>query len=375
MTKKKILLLGDICPTEDTVSYFNNGDSDNLLGELKSVIVSSDIVVGNLEYPIVSKSKAIEKCGPTLSGTIESLHCLKKCGFDILSLANNHIGDYGSEGVVETLDSCNLLGIPSFGAGKNIEDAANYHVQNVQGKKIGFVSFAEHEFNAATRNDAGANIFDPYTSFDFIREVKEKTDYLIVLYHGGVEYYRYPSPELMKKCRKFIESGADLVSCQHSHCVGAEEDYLDGKIVYGQGNSIYGYRKNHSMWNEGLAISIEVSNEGIELSYIAFNWTSSGIRLETDRTVILDKFMERSHEIQNKDFVTEKWLDFCSTSSAHYLPMYLGLSVNTNRLNRVLKNGIIDTLYTKRQKMVSNNIIRCNSHYEVIRTILQSEED
>ena len=66
-----------------------------------------------------------------------------------------------------------------------------------------------------------------------------KCDYTIVLYHGGKEYYRYPSPNLQRVCRYMIEKGTDLVICQHSHCIGCEENYLSGKIVYGQGNFIF----------------------------------------------------------------------------------------------------------------------------------------
>lgn len=64
-------------------------------------------------------------------------------------------------------------------------------------------------------------------------------DYTIVLYHGGKEHYRFPSPNLQKYCRKFIEKGANIVICQHSHCIGCEENYKNGKIIYGQGNFLF----------------------------------------------------------------------------------------------------------------------------------------
>ena len=57
--------------------------------------------------------------------------------------------------------------------------------------------------------------------------------------NGGKEHYRYPSPDLQKICRKFIDKGADLVVCQHSHCIGCEEKYNHGTIVYGQWNFLF----------------------------------------------------------------------------------------------------------------------------------------
>lgn len=64
-----------------------------------------------------------------------------------------------------------------------------------------------------------------------------------MLYHGGKEYYRYSSPNLQKTCRKMTEKGADLVLCQHSHCIGSYEEYNDSTILYGQGNFIFNMKK------------------------------------------------------------------------------------------------------------------------------------
>jgi len=104
------------------------------------------------------------------------------------------------------------------------------------GKKIGIYACAETEFSIAEDNRAGANPFDPLESLDHIADLKSKCDFVIVLYHGGKELYRFPSPYLRKVCRKIVEKGADLVICQHSHCIGAFENYHDSVIVYGQGN-------------------------------------------------------------------------------------------------------------------------------------------
>ena len=114
----------------------------------------------------------------------------------------------------------------------------------IGGVTIGLMAFAEHEFNLAGKNVAGANGFDSFESFNEIKESKTKCDYLVILFHGGVEYHKYPSPLLQKRCRKMVLSGANLILCQHSHCIGAMETYKEGTIVYGQGNSVFGYKDN-----------------------------------------------------------------------------------------------------------------------------------
>src|SRR5699024_1436352 len=106
----------------------------------------------------------------------------------------------------------------------------------------------------------GANPFDPLESFDHIQELKSKCDYVIVLYHGGKERYRYPSPYLQKVCRKFAQKGADLIVCQHSHCIGAYEEFEGSTIIYGQGNFIFN-TLNNEFWNTSLLIKVEITNE------------------------------------------------------------------------------------------------------------------
>ena len=80
-----------------------------------------------------------------------------------------------------------------------------------EGKKIGIYACVEHEFTVATEKESGANPIDLLETPDHIVELKKQCDYVIVLYHGGKEQYRYPSPNLQKTCRKLVEKGADLV--------------------------------------------------------------------------------------------------------------------------------------------------------------------
>ena len=104
-------------------------------------------------------------------------------------------------------------------------------------------------------------------SFDHIANLKDECDYVIVLYHGGKEYYRYPSPILQKVCRKMCDKGADLVICQHSHCIGCREEYKGSEIVYGQGNFIFVGTSNNEYWNNALLIELKLEDEA-SIEYI-----------------------------------------------------------------------------------------------------------
>ena len=121
----------------------------------------------------------------------------------------------------------------------NKEQAEKPFIIEKDGKKIGIYNCCEHEFSWVEDNGVGCNGFDALETPDKVKALKEECDYVIVLYHGVKEYYQYPSPRLRKVCRKLTGKGADLVLCQHTHCVGCEEDYAGGKIICGHGNFIF----------------------------------------------------------------------------------------------------------------------------------------
>lgn len=366
----KILLFGDICPTVDYRPLFNKGVvfSDEILSDIES----ADLVLGNLECPATNSNRAITKTGPNLKAKPEDLKMLAGIGFDAFSLANNHIMDYGASGVDETIATLNINGLKHFGAGPNINEAGKALVCNVQRKKVGFLSFAEHEFNLASENTSGANYFDVLESFEAIRQIKVEVDYLIVLYHGGIEYYQFPSPVVQKKCRKMIDFGADLVSIQHSHCIGTIERHHNGLIVYGQGNSVFGVRENSS-WNEGLVISVNL--ESVEIEFKPIIATKHGIDYAEVPTKnrILSELFRRSEKVSDSEWIKKSWINFCQDRKSLTLPQLYGRGKWFNRLNRLLKNKLIDLLYPNSVKMVTLNLLRCEAHHEVMCTILGEE--
>lgn len=360
----KITVFGDICPMQD----------GNPFG---FVVPDDEIVVGNLECALTDHPKPVKKAGPVLYNPTSFAATLKENGFYAVSLANNHIRDCGDEGVLSTINACKSNGIKNFGAGETLESAAEPLIIEQNGIKVAFVSFAEKEFNFVQAGKAGAIAFDPYESYDKIRDVRKNVDALIVLYHGGIEHYIYPSPLLRKKCRKMIEAGAHVVLCQHSHCIGTREEYKGGEILYGQGNSVFGYRKSDDSWNHGLLARITVSATGCSVSYDVLEAHEDGrvfAASESATEKIIAELNENSKHIQDNAFIIEKWDEFCSRQKSLYLPMLFGFGANLNRLNRLLNNGIVALFYRKGQKNVTHNIIRCEAHREVIETILKKDD-
>lgn len=168
--------------------------------------------------------------------------------------------------------------------------------------------------------------------------------------------------------------GVDLVTCQHSHCIGTVENYKNSTIVYGQGNTLFGYRKDDLSWNQGLILKLifKKSFSSPNIKLIPISATNKGIMLMNDKdsTQLIDQINKRSLNLNNSNFVLQNWKEFCFEKKDLYMPYLFGFGKYFIYLNRILKNKIVSILYGSRAIRTSKNIVRCESHYEVIQTIL-----
>ena len=368
-----IMIFGDICPDNDYRELFDSEHYGPFSSEIAEDIKHASLVVGNLECPATDNRTPIVKCGPTLRAEPKDIKLLSNIGFSVLSLANNHILDYGIFSAEETIQKCNECGIKSVGAGKDAEQASKPLVIDLDGKKIGILSFAEAEFNLATDTAPGANHFDPYTSYSDVSSLKEKTDYVIILYHGGIEDYKFPSPLLQKKCRGFVRAGADLVLCQHSHCIGTEETFTNGTILYGQGNSVFGFREGEKTWNEGLVVCID--SETWELSYKLLEAREDGIHYADQKATEQRRaqMLKDSAVITDANEIRSRWYKYCQSQASLDMPLLYGKNRVYIKLNRIMKNRLIDRFYSRKKQRITMNLIRCESHHEVVQSILESK--
>lgn len=367
-----ILIGADFVPTETNENYFIKGDADYLLGkELKDILSAADYRIFNLELPLVDEVSPISKCGPNLVAKTNAINLYSKIGVDLFTIANNHIYDQGLKGFKSTLDMLKSRGINYVGGGENLKVAAQPFIFRYKESKVGIYACVEHEFSIASETSPGANPFETLESYDHVEALSRECDYVIVLYHGGKEHYRYPSPNLQKYCRKFIDKGANLVICQHSHCIGCEEKYHKGTIVYGQGNFLFDHSSNEC-WSTGLLIEIDIKSEKID--YIPLIKKNETVRKanEEESRIILTAFQKRSSEIQNKDFIKENYLRFSEELIDGYL---WGMSgKNSSILFRVLNRisgyrfykRYVNKLYRKKTLLALLNNIECEAHREII---------
>lgn len=367
----RVLIGADLVPTESNKELFQNADIDTLVGlELKKILSEADYRIFNLEVPLTNEETPIDKCGPNLISPTATIKGIKALGVDLFTLANNHILDQGEQGLYSTIDILSKNNIAFAGAGTNLDEASKPYIVEIEGKKIGIYCCAEHEFTIATERAAGANPFDPLESLDHIKDLKSQADYVIVLYHGGKEHCRYPSPYLQKVCRKCVEKGADLVVCQHSHCIGCEEKYLNGTIVYGQGNFLFDHSESE-YWQTGLLIEI---GDNFDISYIPLVKEKNAVRLadEEKSNEIMLQFKQRSSEILIDGFIEEKYSEFAKSMINNYLfklsgkrKSFLFRAINKMSGYRYM-NFYLKRRYTQSDLLAIQNYIECEAHREVL---------
>lgn len=371
-----IVIGADLVPTKSNVELFEKGDIDTLIGsELKDIILNADYRIFNLEIPLTDESNPIKKCGPNLIAPTKCISAYETMNINLLTLANNHILDQGKKGLDSSIETLKNAGISYVGVGDSIKDASKPKIFSCNGKKIGIYACVEHEFTIATDKDSGANPIDLLETPDHIVELKKQCDYVIVLYHGGKEQYRYPSPNLQKTCRKLVEKGANLVICQHSHCIGCKEEYLQGTIVYGQGNFIFDDEENE-YWQTSLLIML---SSDFEVKYIPLKKTGNVVRLAKgdEAKNILEQFYLRSEEILDSEKVYQHYSELAEQYKNHYLLSLMKIKRGLlyriiNKLTKgLIEKNIINKAFNSMYRYELENYVECEAHRELLLNILK----
>ena len=357
-----ILFAGDFNPPSDgELSY-----SEDLLSALKA----KDFSIVNLETTLTRSNQSISKIGKTFKKDPRLIGTIKNGYFDAVSLANNHIRDYGDDGVNETQQTCWKEGIYTLGAGMNAKAARKPLVVNLKGVKIGFLNYCEDEFNGSWTNRAGGNVFDVTECYHDIRTLKPTVDHLFVIYHGGIEHHPVPAINVRKYVRFMIDCGADGVIVHHSHCYSGYELYKKKPIAWGLGNFISETKvKNQKReWFIGILAKITIADSKYSLSVIPiqqnFQFNHVSLLGEEESVQILRKVTDIVEIINNdeaffaywdKQFKQRKAKIIGFLNYRHFL--YYTLLRKVGLINSSLPDW-------KRKRLL--NLIRCDSHREAL---------
>ncbi len=355
----KLLICGDLCVTDESFSAFNNIDEHCAFGDTLPIIKSADRAIVNLECALTDSENRIKKFGPNLKGPANTADTMKKAGFTDVMLSNNHIFDFGIQGLNDTLRELDRCGFYYTGIGNNYEDSRKNHIMEIDGIRVCIINVCEHEYSYATDTRCGTRPFNEFETMHDIRKAKEDADKVIVIYHGGKEYCKYPSQRLLKACREMVRCGADAVLCQHSHCIGSYELFEGGHILYGQGNFHFLSYDDDDFWKEGLMVMLDITKDGTYIDFIPVKETIDGIRLATDeeKSRILNEMNKRTEYISDGSY-KDKFNEFCQAIKKEYM-------------------GVIG--YTEQSSFAEYqhfaHLLDCEAHTDVLRELFKTWND
>jgi poly-gamma-glutamate synthesis protein (capsule biosynthesis protein) len=370
----KILIAGDYAPKYRIAECILRKNY-SFLDEVKSVLKTADYSILNFESPVVSGHyKPIVKRGPNLSTNKFAVDAIKYAGFNLVTLANNHILDYGVAGINETVQSCREHGIETVGVGANLKEASAIKYIQISNYKVAIINCCEHEFSIATDTCAGANPLDPVRQFYAIKEAKKRADYIIVIVHGGHEMFQLPSPRMVETYRFFIDVGADAVVNHHQHCFSGYEIYKGKPIFYGLGNFCFDKQSaNQSLWNFGYMVKLSLQDGKFDIiPYEQCGENASIVLLENEKLTNFKLELERLNEvISDSDKLAEEYRNWINHTN---FSMKLALSPFSNRLIQSAQSRKLMPLCISRSRVKELfNYVNCESHRDKFIATLEQE--
>lgn len=363
----RVLVAGDMCPMNRVAKLFERNQFEEVLGGIKDIITNSDYSILNLEAPIVlAEAEPIEKCGPNLKCSSNVIPALEYIGVNCVTLANNHFYDYGEEGAQNTFRLLTEHHIDFVGAGINKKEAAKILYKTINDKIVAVINFCEYEYSIANDFHSGSNHQDSIGLYYCINEARRLSDYIVVIVHGGIELFQYPTKRMVKFYRYLIDIGADAVINHHQHCFSGYEKYNGKPIFYGLGNFCFDDPKmKDDLWNEGYLVALDFEKRNVDFEIIPYTQCSQNATIEVKTGGNKEDFWERLKEInntiQNENLLEYKISKFMDSTQKGLDPIH---PWHNKYLKVLYKRGVLPSLVPRSFLMLIQSCIKCESHLE-----------
>jgi poly-gamma-glutamate capsule biosynthesis protein CapA/YwtB (metallophosphatase superfamily) len=238
-------------------------DPEAVYGDLLPELRSGDIRIVNLECPLVDQGEAVSKSGAVLKGISGHIAGLTSVPFEVATLGNNHVFDYGIEAFVKTRDLLHQNNIKTVGAGMSLEEAAAPLIVTSRGVSIGLVNFSEGEDLTAAGENPGVFGWEVDRVVAQVQELNSHVNATIVVCHGGVEYIPYPPPYLAAVFQRIADAGADLIIGHHPHVPQGVQIRKHAPICYSLGNFVFFQHTQLQFRKIGYFVKAGVAENGI----------------------------------------------------------------------------------------------------------------
>lgn len=370
----RVLIAGDFCPCDRGQKLIDSESFSNNFTGIGKLTEGCDFSIVNFETNIsTNKSKPIKKNGPSLTTNEKSLDLIKYLGFNVVTLANNHFYDYGDDAVKNTLKCLDSEGIKHVGGGVNIAEARKILFLSKNDETLAVINACEHEFSIADDEHGGSYGVNPVQLFYDIQDAREKADYVLVVIHGGHELYQLPSVRMQEWYRFFIDAGADAVINHHQHCYSGMEVYKNKPIYYGLGNFYFDdqNQKEKSMWNEGILVILNFSQDEISHEVIPFDQCvdKASISVKYGDENFLAKFQVLNEIIKDDKSLLKNNQEFYSESKRNVLGYFQPFWGKL--LMYAYNHNYLPSLLCTKKLLSILNMVECEAHLDKLKIILR----
>ena len=321
-----------LAPSVDSLSIGEN---------LKRILDNGTYNVVNCEAPCMradSAKTAIVKSGPSHRQDIKTPEWLKKNKFNVISLSNNHIMDFGEMGFESTRDA--FKGEMIIGAGE-WQEACKPQISECEGKRIAIYALTQYEFGTLadhyTDKKGTAWINHPEV-IGRILETRKKVDYLYIFAHAGVENIEQPLPEWREVYKRFIDIGCDGVIASHPHIIQGWEFYKEKPIVYSLGNFYFKTKTSKTAtWYRNLCFIINIDKDIITYNHVPLSFTDELI--DVDSTKEAKDYIERVNITLSDDKEYMNYINrICDNMLESYYNLFLaGGLLRVNKIHKIVK--------------------------------------
>ncbi len=225
-------------------------------GAVRALFRDADLAVVNLEGPAVDDFRWHPR-GLTFTFDPDLLTGLRYAGVDVVTIGNNHIGNAGRDGVVETIRHLDQLDIAHVGAGRDRKRARRPAWFEVAGQRVAFLGYdaVRPGYNATATRPGSAGLDPDRYRVDVTRARDAGADVVVVLPHWGREYTAAPTDRQRSHARALTKAGSTVVLGSHSHVAGALETIRGRPVLYSLGNLIFDLTRSEETV-EGLIVEI-----------------------------------------------------------------------------------------------------------------------
>jgi poly-gamma-glutamate capsule biosynthesis protein CapA/YwtB (metallophosphatase superfamily) len=275
-----ITAVGDVMLAGSGTPTYNREGYDYPFVKLAPELAKGDLLVGNLEAPIARCGAEFTTKQFRFKTDPRAAAAFKRVGFKVMTLANNHMLDYGAEGLRETLGYLDQQRIGHSGAGENLAAARKEAVVTVKGKTVAVLAYSftfPEEFYAGSERPGTAPGQPGYYREDIVR-AKANYDFVVVSFHWGAEKATEPKPYQLAAAHLAIDAGADLVIGHHPHVLQGIELYKGRAIFYSLGNFVFGSISPTSDRSVIARVTLVGDQQQIEL--VPLNILNSEIRYQ-----------------------------------------------------------------------------------------------